>query len=102
MATATIAQCGLRLDFASSLPVVAEMGFEDASPFGLQGFRRETLTIFMKEAVCRRTLTWRRSSTGQDPLFVERALARNQDWVQDYPVVPLIEKSLCFADDVTS
>ncbi len=99
MATMSIAQRGSQMDFARSLPVVADMGFEDASPFGLQGLRRETLTILKEEAV--KPFAVALSLAGnhrqvKDPLFVDRVLAKNQNWVQEYRVVHLIEKSLWF------
>lgn len=97
--TMTIAQRGSRLESSRALPLVAEMEFADASPFGLQGLRRETLTLLKEDAVKRfavaLSLARNRRQT-EDSSLIDRVIARNPDWVQEYRVIHLIEKSLWF------
>lgn len=99
MAMLTIAQRGSQLDFVRSLPVVAEMEFQDSSPFGLQGLRRETLMVLKEDAVKHFAVTLSLAGNRQqidDGSLSDRVLARNPDWVQEYRVIHLIEKSLWF------
>ncbi len=82
-----------------SLPLVGDMGIEDNSPFGLQGLRRETLTLLKTNAVKPFAATLALSGPRQqikDPLVAEKLLARNTHWIDEYRVIHLIERSLWF------
>jgi hypothetical protein len=82
-----------------SLPLVADMGIEDNSPFGLQGLRRETMTLLKTTAVKSFAATLALSGPRQqmkDPVVAEKLLARNPQWVDEYRVIHLIERSLWF------
>ncbi len=86
-------------EFARNLPLVADMGIEDSSPFGLQGLDRETLTVLKADAV--KPLAAALALAGsreqiQDPAVAENLLTRNPDWVDEYRVIHLIERSLWF------
>ena len=70
---------------------------EDASTFGLQGLARETLTILKPDCVNRLAATLALRSTRaqiQDPAHVQQVLSRHPDWVEEYQIVHLIERSL--------
>ena len=86
-------------DLVRSLPLVADMGIEDDSPFGLQGLRRETLTLLKTDALkplaASLALTAPRQQI-KDPHVSEKLLARNTNWVDEYRVIHLIEQSLWF------
>lgn len=83
-----------------SLPaVVADFGWDEdeASPFGLQGLKRETMQLLKPECINRLAVTLALRGTRQqirDPQFVQSILDRNPYWVDEYRVVHLIEKSL--------
>lgn len=99
MTTTILTQSELRRAPARSLPLVAEISFEDASPFGVQGLQRDSLSILKPEAV--KPFAVAMSLAGaqknmQDPALANQTLSRNPDWVQEYRVVHLIEKSLWF------
>jgi hypothetical protein len=86
-------------ELVRSLPLVADMGIEDNSPFGLQGLRRETLTLLKTNAVKPLAASLALSGPRQqikDPQVTEKLLARNENWVDEYRVIHLIEKSLWF------
>lgn len=82
-----------------NLPLVGDMGIEDNSPFGLQGIRRETLTLLKASAVkplaAALALSGRRKEI-EDPEIARKLLAGNSQWVDEYRVVHLIERSLWF------
>ncbi|WP_010586374.1 hypothetical protein [Schlesneria paludicola] len=70
---------------------------EDASTFGLQGLTRDALTILKPDCVNRLAATLALRGTReeiQDPAYVQRVLSRHPDWVEEYQVVHLIERSL--------
>ena len=84
---------------ARDLPLVADMGIEDNSPFGLQGLRRETLTLLKASAVKPLAASLALSGSRQqiaDPAVSEKLLTRNSHWVDEYRVIHLIERSLWF------
>lgn len=78
--------------------LVADFGLdEEASPFGLQGLKRETMTILKSECVTKLAATLALRGTKsqiRDPQFVQSILDRNEAWQDEYRVVHLIEKSL--------
>jgi hypothetical protein len=85
--------------FVRSLPLVADMGIEDNSPFGLQGLKRETLTLLKTNAVKPFAASLALSGPRQqikDPEVAEKLLARNSQWLDEYRVIHLIERSLWF------
>ena len=84
---------------ARDLPLVADMGIEDNSPFGLQGLGRETLTLLKASAVKPLAASLALSGSRQqinDPAVAEKLLTRNTHWVDEYRVIHLIERSLWF------
>lgn len=86
-------------DLARSLPLVAEMGIEDNSPFGLQGLKRETLTVLKETAVKPLAASLALCGPHQPPevqSVTERILERNPEWVDEYRVIHLVERSLWF------
>jgi hypothetical protein len=85
--------------YVRDLPLVGDMGIEDGSPFGLQGLRRETLTLLKPNAVKPLAASLAISGPRQnikDSVVAEKLLARNPHWVDEYRVVHLIERSLWF------
>lgn len=78
--------------------LVADFGLDDeASPFGLQGLKRELMQLLKPECISRLAATLALRGTPQqirDPQFVQSILDRNESWVDEYRVVHLIEKSL--------
>ena len=85
--------------FVRPLPLVADMGIEDSSPFGLQGLKRETLTLLKANAVKPFAASLALSGSRQqikDPVVAEKLLARSTHWVDEYRVIHLIERSLWF------
>jgi hypothetical protein len=83
------------LDSVAPAPGVGE--FEDASPFGLQGLNREMLQILKPNCISRLAITLAlRGTRGQirDMDFVNRVLSYHPEWIDEYQVVHLIEKSL--------
>ena len=71
--------------------------FEDASPFGIQALMRDELQILKDDCVSRLAVILSTKGTRaqiRDPEFVNRTLARYPEWVEEYRVVHLIEKSL--------
>ncbi len=78
--------------------LVADFGLDDeASPFGLQGLKREMMQLLKPECISRLAATLALRGTPQqirDPQFVQSILDRNESWVDEYRVVHLIEKSL--------
>lgn len=69
----------------------------DSSPFGLQGLARESLQILKPECVNRLAVALALRGTRRqirDPEYVNRVLSWHPDWVDEYQVVHLIEKSL--------
>lgn len=80
--------------------VVGEIGLDDDSPFGLQGFNRDSLQILKPEHINSLALTLALRGSRQqikDPAFIDQILNRNEDWCDEYRVVHLIEKSLWIA-----
>lgn len=78
--------------------IVGDMGLDqEASPFGLQGLQRETVQILRADCIDRLavalTLRGRRKQI-RDDQFVQETLRRHPEWIEEYRVVHLIEKSL--------
>lgn len=70
---------------------------EEDSPFGLQGLARDTCTILKSDRIGQLAATLALSGTRdqiQDINFVQKVLSRHHDWLHEYRVVHLIEKSL--------
>jgi len=71
--------------------------FEDQSPFGLQGLKRETLRILKSGFISRLAISLALRGTRdqiRDPAFVDRILSYHPEWQDEYEVIHLIEKSL--------
>ena len=78
-------------------PIPDGMEFEDTSPFGLQGLARDTLQIIKPDCINRLAVRLALRATReqiQDPEYVNRVLSWHPDWVEEYQVVHLIERSL--------
>ncbi|HVJ85983.1 MAG TPA: hypothetical protein VM452_10095 [Caulifigura sp.] len=78
-------------------PVVDHSAFEDASPFGLQGLRRDSLQLLKTESIGRLASTLALKASRRDlrnPNAVADILVQHEDWADHYEVVHLIEKSL--------
>ena len=74
-----------------------DAALEDASPFGVQALMRDELPILKEDCVNRLAFVLATRGTRaqiRDPEFVRRTLARYPDWIEEYRVVHLIEKSL--------
>jgi len=74
-----------------------ETDFDDNSPFGLQGLARGTLQILKPDCITRLAVTLALRATRkqiQDSDYVNRVLSWHPDWLDEYQVVHLIEKSL--------
>ncbi len=87
----------MAVTYRTELADIRQALLEEDSPFGLQGLSRATLTILKPECINRLALTLALKGTAEqirDPEFVSRILARNDEWLQDYRVVHLIERSL--------
>ena len=82
-----------------ALPLVADMGLEDNSPFGLQGLARESIELLKADAIkplaAALALNGNRDQI-RDHALTEKILARNSGWVDEYCIVRLIESSLWF------
>jgi hypothetical protein len=77
--------------------IVGDMGLEDASPFGLQGLKRDIIEIVKPDCIGQLAVALAlRGSPAQirDPQFVHETLHHHPDWIDEYRVVHLIEKSL--------
>lgn len=78
-------------------PVAETELWEDNSPFGLQGLARESLQILKPDCVNRLAVTLALRATRKqlhDPDYVNRVLSWHPNWVDEYQVVHLIERSL--------
>jgi hypothetical protein len=79
-------------------PIVADtFSLEDSSPFGLQGLRREGLKLLKSDCIGK--LAFRLAMRGgkkevQRDVLAEEIMQRHPEWVEEYEVVHLIEKSL--------
>jgi hypothetical protein len=79
-------------------PIVADtFSFEDASPFGIQGLRRDGLRLLKSDCIGK--LAFRLAMRGgrrevQRDVLAEEILRRHPEWTDEYEVVHLIEKSL--------
>lgn len=85
----------LSLPKISSRTVFAKL--EDDSPFGLQGLMRENIQILKPDCVTRLAITLALRGTNRqirDMNFVNRVLAYDPSWLDEYQVVHLIERSL--------
>lgn len=74
-----------------------DIDLEDNSPFGVQGLARETLQIVKPDCINRLAVALALRGTPEqirDAGFVMRLLAERPDWVDEYQVVHLIERSL--------
>ena len=72
-------------------------GFEDSSPFGLQGLAKKKIRIIKPESITRFAVNLALSATRkqiQDPKFVAGQLKSHPEWYDEYRIVHLIEKSL--------
>ena len=82
-----------------SLPLVADMGLEDSSPFGLQGLARESIELLKADAIkplaAALALSGNRDQI-RDPALSQKFISRNSGWVDEYSIVRLIESSLWF------
>lgn len=70
---------------------------EDDSPFGVQGLVRESLQILKPECISALAATLALCAKPEqirDETFVAQVLAERSDWLAEYQVVHLIEKSL--------
>ncbi len=89
----------LQVENVRSLPLVADMGLDDNSPFGLQGLARESIELLKPDAIkplaAALALSGNRDQI-RDPALTEKIVARNSGWVDEYSVVRLIERSLWF------
>lgn len=89
----------LKVESIRLLPLVADMGLEDNSPFGLQGLARESIELLKADAIkplaAALALSGNRDQI-RDPALTENILARNSGWVDEYSIVRLIERSLWF------
>ncbi|MEI8018603.1 MAG: hypothetical protein WCH39_10425 [Schlesneria sp.] len=78
-------------------PVTSGTEFDDNSPFGLQGLARDSIQIIKPECVkqlaVRLALRATRSQI-QDDDYVNQVLSLHPEWVDEYQVVHLIERSL--------
>lgn len=78
-------------------PAFRTADFDDGSPFGLQGLMRESLQIVKPDCIARLAITLALRGTAsqiRDPEFVERELSYHPEWIDEYQVVHLIERSL--------
>lgn len=78
-------------------PVVADLDFDEVSPFGLQGLKRGPLQLLKSDCIHRLAVTLAlRASRHQieDEAYLEELVQRNPEWWQEYRVVHLTEKSL--------
>jgi hypothetical protein len=72
-------------------------GFEDSSPFGLQGLRRDGLKLLKSDCIGK--LAFRLAMRGgrkevQRDVLADEILQKHPEWMEEYEVVHLIEKSL--------
>ncbi|QDT53424.1 hypothetical protein Pan44_14410 [Caulifigura coniformis] len=70
---------------------------DDVSPFGLQGLRRDGLKLLKSECINRlamRLVMWGDRKQIRDEAFAAEIIRQHRDWVDEYEVVHLIEKSL--------
>ena len=78
-------------------PVPTGTEFEDDSPFGLQGLARDSLQIIKPECVKQLAVRLALRATRaqiQDADYVNQVLSLHPEWVDEYQVVHLIERSL--------
>lgn len=71
--------------------------FEDESPFGLQGLARDMVQIVKPEFITQLAITLALRGTSaqiRDPEFVKRQLSFHPEWLDEYQIVHLVEKSL--------
>ncbi len=72
-------------------------GFEDSSPFGLQGLAKKKIRIIKPESITRFAVDLASIATRkqiQDSKFVAGQLKSHSGWYDEYQIVHLIEKSL--------
>ena len=72
-------------------------GMDDDSPFGLQGLTRDTLQILKPDCIERLAVMLAIRGTNQqirDMDFVLKQLSFRKEWLDEYRIVHLIEKSL--------
>jgi hypothetical protein len=78
-------------------PVVADLDFDEISPFGLQGLQRGPLRLLKSDCIHRLAVTLALQATRQqisEEDYVAEVVQRHHDWWDEYRVVHLIEKSL--------
>jgi hypothetical protein len=83
-----------------SLPLVADIGLEDSSPFGVQGLSRESIQMLKATSIKPLAAALALSGTREqirDPALMQKILARNESWAEDFCIVRLIERSLWFS-----
>lgn len=93
LAPARQQRTGLR---AHNPPLVAELTAE-ASPFGLQGLARGSLQVLKPDSLHRLAVLLAVQGSPdeiRDPAFAATLLQQHPDWVEEYQVVHLIERSL--------
>lgn len=99
MATAFVNHRAVTAESTQAPPLVADMGIEDCSPFGLQGLRRESIVLLKTEAVkqvaAALALGGARQKTDAAGLL-SGLFERNPHWIEEYRVIHLIERSLWF------
>ncbi|MEK6258234.1 MAG: hypothetical protein AABP62_06395 [Planctomycetota bacterium] len=74
-----------------------DIDLEDNSPFGVQGLARETLQILKPDCINRLAVALALRGTPdqiRDASFVRQILAEHPEWMDEYQVVHLIERSL--------
>jgi hypothetical protein len=78
-------------------PIQEDDCLEDSSPFGLQGLARDSLQILKPDCINRLAAHLALRATRaqiKDPNYINRVLNWHPEWVDEYQVVHLIEKSL--------
>lgn len=72
-------------------------GLDESSPFGLQGLMRDSLRILNQDAIGQLAFALAVRGTRKqirDTAFVESVLANRPDWMTEFRIVHLVEKSL--------
>jgi hypothetical protein len=95
--TSTLLRPSLHKGRPALPPMVGDMGLDEASPFGLQGLKRETLRVLKPDCIRRLAVTLALHGTPEqigDESYVAGLLSQRPDWWDDYRVVHLIEKTL--------
>lgn len=78
-------------------PLFSEAGLDESSPFGLQGLMRESVQVLNQDAIGPLAFALAVRGTRkqiQDNAFVESVLANRPDWLTEFRVVHMVERSL--------